>query len=71
MPASCRWASYATTPSHAAGQNDKDLYDFISKGIFQRQTQETDPMEIATKIVAMSFGPYTMAPNDINASGCV
>jgi len=64
MPASVRWESYVGTPSHATTKTDVSMYEYISEGRIQRKSEDADPTSLASKHVAMSIGPYTMAPND-------
>jgi hypothetical protein len=64
MPASVRWESYVGTPSHSGGSTDQDMYTYISEGKIQRKSMDYDPTTLASKHVAMSFGPYTVAFGD-------
>lgn len=64
LPNSVQWESYVGTPSHAGGILDSDMYNYISQGTIRRKANDNDPTTLASKHVAMSFGPYTMAPGE-------
>lgn len=64
MPNSVRWRGYGSTPSHAGGFTDGQMYQYISGGTIQRQSQDPDPTTYPIKHALMSFGPFTMDPGD-------